>query len=58
MHEYHSHDFSYLRVSSVHIQQSDDFLHHKWRRAFFFMRGHMMIRRTDYLYCSFKLIAE
>ena len=49
MHEYHSHDFSYLRVSSVHIQQSDDdFLDHKWRRAFFIMRCHMMIRRTDY----------
>ena len=46
MHEYHSHDFSYLRVSSVHIQQSDnDFLDQK---AFCIMRGHMMIRRTDY----------
>ena len=38
--------FSYLCVSSVHIQQSDyDFLDHKWRKTFFIVRDHMM---TDY----------
>ena len=43
IHEYHSHNFSYLCVSSVHIQQSDyDFLDHKWRKTFFIVRDHMM----------------
>ena len=50
MHEYHLHNFSYLCTSSVHIQQSDDdfFFDHKWRKTIFIVRGHMMIRRTDY----------
>ena len=39
-------NFSYLCTSSVHIQQSDDDF--KWRKTFFIVRGHMMIRRTDY----------
>ena len=41
IHEYHSHNFSYLCSSSVHIQQSyDNFL---CRKTFFIMRGHMII---------------
>ena len=40
IHEYHSHNFSYLCATSEHIQQSDDFLDYK---KFFIVRGHMMI---------------
>ena len=42
MHEYHSHNFSYLCASSVCIQHSDDFLDRKWRKTFFIVRGHMI----------------